>query len=107
MKYIPKKPRPHVWHHQGLDHDKHLAYLRSRSQWNFRNEPNTMTVDEFIKLWPDDLWLCRGRNPENYCMVRVNLTKPWSFKNCRVITRYEQLCRGKRPRRTIQGGEKL
>jgi hypothetical protein len=100
MKYIPKKTRPNAWHHQGLDHDKHLAYLRARSQWNFRNEANTLTIEEFIELWRDDLWLCRGRNPEDLCMVRLDNLGAWSRENCVIISRYEQLCRGKRPRRT-------
>lgn len=102
-----KKSRPNAWHFQGLDHEKHRAFLRSRSQAAFRSEPWRLTVYEFIELWPDELWQCRGRNPEDLCMVRRDLNRAWSRDNCIVITRYEQLCRGKQPRRTIQGGEKL
>jgi hypothetical protein len=100
MAYTAKKPRPHVWLYPGLAHEKHQAYLRARAQWNFRCEANTLTIDEFMEIWTDDLWLMRGRNPDDLCMVRRDNELAWSRENCVIISRYEHLCRGKRPRRT-------
>lgn len=82
-----------------VEHAKHWAYLRQKAQANFRQEGWEMTMEEFFEIWRDDLWTNRGRGVDQYCMVRVDVEKPWSMDNCIIITRYQQLVRYKNPLR--------
>jgi len=79
-----------------IDHDRHWAYLRMKAQAVFRKEEFELTQDEFFELWTPDLWVQRGRKPEELCMVRDDVEKPWSKSNCLIVSRYQQLCRGKK-----------
>jgi hypothetical protein len=79
-----------------FDHERHWAYLRMRAQANFRNEEFELTQDEFFEFWTAELWPQRGRKPEDLCMVRDDVEKPWSKSNCLIVSRYQQLCRGKK-----------
>jgi hypothetical protein len=81
-----------------IQHKKHWGFLRQKAQAKFRGEGWDMTIDEFFEIWPDELWAKRGRSPDNYCMVRVDIEKPWSLDNCVIVIRYQQLVRGKNPR---------
>jgi len=87
-----------------IEHRKHWGYLRQKAQANFREEGWQLTIEEYFELWRDDLWANRGRGADNYCMVRVDPEKPWSIDNCVIITRYQQLCRNKNPRRRPDQG---
>lgn len=82
-----------------VEHAKHWAFLRQKAQANFRQEGWDMTMEEFFEMWRDDLWANRGRGADKYCMVRVDVEKPWSLDNCIIILRYQQLVRYKNPRR--------
>ena len=79
-----------------IEHAKHWGYLRQKAQANFRKEGWDMTIEEYFDLWRDDLWVQRGRQPENLCMIREDVEKPWSKSNCLIVSRYQQLCRGKK-----------
>lgn len=81
-----------------IEHEKHLAFLKARAQANFRQEGWLMTLEEFFEIWRDDLWANRGRGADKYCMVRVDVEKPWAIDNCIIVLRYQQLVRNKRPR---------
>jgi hypothetical protein len=82
-----------------LEHEKHIGFLRSRSQANYRKEGWTLTIEEFMEMWRDDLWLCRGRSPEDLVMIRVDINNSWSYENCVIVSRYQQLCRNKSMRK--------
>ena len=108
---MAKKGRPFgsgLFYADPVDHARHIAFLKSRSQALYRQEGWHLTIEEYFSLWPNDLWANRGRQADSYCMVRVDPEKPWSMDNCVIITRYQQLCRGKNPRsRPNQGFPKL
>lgn len=98
---MPRKPGPFIEGRKfkdPIEHAKHWGFLRQRAQANFRGEGWEMTLEEFFEMWPDELWAQRGRKSESYCMVRVDIEKPWSYDNCVIILRYQQLVRGKTPR---------
>lgn len=82
-----------------LEHEKHWGYLRWRAQCKFRKEEVEMTMEEYFEIWRDDLWPQRGRQPESLVMIRVDVEKPWSLDNCIIVTRHQQLCRGKKMRK--------
>ena len=85
-------------------HAKHWGFLRQRAQANFREEGWTMTIEEYFEIWRDDLWAQRGRGVDQYCMVRVDVEKPWSLDNCIIVLRYQQLVRNKKPQRQPKNG---
>jgi hypothetical protein len=92
----PIKPRPHTWKY-GADefrHSMHMPFLKSKAQAKFRNEEFNLTFDEFYDLWKDR-WTQRGRNPDDYCMTRDDVEKPWQKNNILIISRNEQLIRSR------------
>lgn len=89
-----RRKRPERWI-SGTDparHEKYDPYLKAKAQANFRGEGWDMTFDEFEQLW-GDLWYNRGRDADNNCMTRIDWNAPWTFDNCEIITRLEQLQR--------------
>ena len=86
-----------------FEHQKHWGFLRWRAQCKYRGEEVDMTMEEYFDFWPNDLWVQRGRQPDSLVMVRLDVEKPWSTANCVIVTRYQQLCRGKKMHRKIRG----
>ena len=82
-----------------IEHAKHWGYLRQKAQANYRGEGWDMTIEEYFEIWTNEQWANRGRAPENLCMVRRDVEKPWSVANCVIILRYQQLVRNKKPGR--------
>jgi hypothetical protein len=94
----PRGPDLKNRHYPDLEqHEKHIAFLRQRSQARFRGEGWTITIEEFFDLWPTDLWSQRGRKPDEYCMTRKDNEGAWSKDNCMVISRLDhfRMMRGK------------
>lgn len=71
--------------------DKRLSWQRSRSQAKYRGEKWDLTFDEYCELWPTELWQNRGRQGDSYVLSRENNRKPWTFSNCIIIYRRNQL----------------
>jgi hypothetical protein len=95
--------KPNMWKSgpDPLVHRKYLPFLQARSQANFRKEVWQLTWEQWLELWPDVLWEQRGRSSESLALTRIDNTQAWCMKNCRVITRKEQLGRDNRSRRGI------
>lgn len=89
----PRGPRPHIWIYpfDEVKTKKHLGFLRARAQESFRNQPWTITPEQWQTIWPDHLWLRRGRLGTDLCLTRRDPKKAWSVKNCYVVTRRTQL----------------
>jgi hypothetical protein len=86
----PQGPRPHVWK-SGPDpvrHYQYLCWLRARAQANYRGEPWQLSYEEWVELWGDN-WHRRGRGGESLQASRVDVHKPWSRSNIRLLTRAE------------------
>lgn len=107
-KYLPKSRRsglhpqgrpldPHAWitGPDPLRREKYYAYLKHRSQCKFRGESYDLEFEDWERLWSDDDFLNRGRQPDNLCLVRRDRDLPWSFENCDVITRMKFLQRSR------------
>lgn len=79
-------------------HMRYRPFLRSRAQAWFLDQEWTMTFEEYLELWTLDKWHCRGRGTTDLVMVRRDTEGPWSFSNCEIVTRREQLQRTARLR---------
>ena len=85
--------RPHKWI-SGPDpdiHKKYFPFLQGRSQANYRKEGWTLTFEEFCELWTEEKWALRGRKSHELALTRKDNTQPWSFDNCHIVTRQQQL----------------
>lgn len=83
-------PRPHTWivGPDPIRHAKHTAFLRSRAQANYRNEPWAMSFEDYEAAWGDQ-WHRRGRGTDCLQLVRINCEQPWSATNVRLVDRTE------------------
>lgn len=73
-------------------HDCNLAFVRSRAQARFRNEPWDLTLEQYMVFWRDeDRWGQRGRKPHDLVLTRLDPDEAWDKDNCCIITRQQQL----------------
>lgn len=88
---VGKRENPNSWC-TGPDpvrHDKYYAYLKHKSQANYRKEPYSLSWEQFEQFWPDHLWMQRGRQGHNLCLRMIDPEQGWEIKNCEVVTRKE------------------
>lgn len=76
-----------------LSHDKYYAWLKHRAQARYRHEQYDLTWEEWETLWPDNLFLQRGRKSTDLCLARVDWSQPWSAVNCHIVERKQHLKR--------------
>ncbi len=92
-KYVKGVPRDFMWHYTDpKQHEMHLPFLRARAQANFRNEPWTLTIEEWFAVWGPH-WHTRGRSRHSTCITRRDPAGAWSLDNVEIITRLEQIAR--------------
>jgi hypothetical protein len=104
----PKGPAPYAWIYKDpVDHWRHRSFLRSRSQAWFRKEGWELSIEDYFDLWQPELWAQRGRQPEQLCMVRRDVTQPWSKDNCLIVKRYWQMIRGKQSKQKGYGTREI
>lgn len=84
---------PHTWLSgpDPVEHDKYYAWQKHRAQARFRNEDYNLSWEDFQSLWPNELFLQRGRDPECLCMIRLDPDLPWDVSNVEIVTRREFL----------------
>lgn len=105
----PQGLQPNLWKYP-FDEQKRakaLAFVRARCQARYRNEDWTITEPEWMEqVWPDHLWLRRGRHSESLCLIRDNPNGAWSMDNIMIVTRRTQLAfqRGQPSMREIEPG---
>lgn len=94
---IPGVENPKQWitGPDPITHDKYYAYLKHRAQRKFRNEEYQLSWEDWQQLWPDDLFLKRGRGRDDLCLMLKDLSEPWHVNNVAVVPRIEQLARSK------------
>ena len=66
----------------------YYAYLRLKSQSNYRKEPFNLTEQEFMEVWKDKIHL-KGRAKGQLRMTRIDRTLPWDKDNIIVGTQKE------------------
>jgi hypothetical protein len=73
-------------------HERNLAFLRSRAQATFRDEPWELTLAEFFAFWNTrQRWAQRGRHANDLVLTRKDTLKPWNTDNCVIMTRQANL----------------
>ncbi len=90
-----RRPRPNTWLSgpDPLTHEKYYAWLKHKSQAKYRREPHELTVEQWLEIWPDEKFLYRGKQPDNWVLTRIDTDGAWSVDNVEIITRYDQLLR--------------
>jgi hypothetical protein len=99
---MAKKGRPFgsgLMYQDPIDHARHIAFLKSRSQCLYRGEGWLMTIEEYFDIWKREAWPLRGKLATDLCMIRVDRSKPWSHDNCVLVTRYQQITRDRTARK--------
>jgi len=96
----PKGLAPWAWiYPDPFDHDRHRKWHLARAQANHRGEGWELSIEEWFELWTPDLWSKRGRGTNDLCMVRLDKSLPFRMDNVKIVTRYWQVCRNKKPHR--------
>lgn len=73
-------------------HDQYYAWLKHRSQAQYRGEEYLFTWEDWQYFWHhDDLWQQRGRSRDCLILTRIDEEKAWHRDNCHIITRLEHL----------------
>ena len=89
---MSKGPRPHARRFPDpIDHERFMAWHKSRQQAIFRNEPWDLTVEDWFELWTKPKWARRGRRRQDLCMIRQDNTISWNIDNCKIVSRLYQL----------------
>lgn len=70
------------------EREMRLAYHRMRAQAKFRNEKFNLIYKEFEYIWTG-FWHKRGKNSDNLCMRRINVSIAWQLSNIDLISRKE------------------
>lgn len=94
--YKGKKQFPEKWK-MGPDVDTnemYYAWMKRKAQAKFRHEEWELKWEDFYELWKDN-WHQRGRLPDDLCMTRDDIEKPWSKENTILINRRRHLQRQK------------
>ena len=69
-----------------IEHDKYYAWQKHKAQAKFRGEEYQLEWEDFQSIWPNDLFVQRGRRRGCYTMIRLDNTQPWSKDNVEVVT---------------------
>ena len=81
--------------------EKRIVYLRMRAQARYRMETWDLEWEDFLEVWPDDIWDRRGRTSDCLVLTRRDLKGPWHLDNIHIVTRAEQLSTmSSRPRKS-------
>jgi len=81
-------PRPHTWC-TGPDpqrHDQFISWQRHKAQARFRNEPWSLSFEDYELIW-GDLWTQRGRGRGDLMLVRRDWHRPWVLDNLVIADR--------------------
>ena len=70
-----------------LRREKYYAYLKHKAQAWYRDELYLITWEEWEHMWPDDVWLKRGRKISDLCLTRLDFEGAWSTDNVVICTR--------------------
>ena len=90
-----QNPKQWVTGPDPLTHEKYYAFLKHRAQRKYRNEDYKLSWEDWQQVWPDTLFLKRGRGADDLCLMLVDLAGAWELNNVSVVSRREQLKRAK------------
>jgi hypothetical protein len=81
---FPKKYHiPHPWN---------VYYARARCQARHRREEWAFTPETWYRMWKNSgVMQYRMRQPQGYCMARMDKLEAWGPHNCVIVNRRNQL----------------
>lgn len=84
-----RKSNPNCWKTGPdlLTREKYYAYLKHKSQANYRGEEHTISWDFWQNCWTDDVWFRRGRKGDSLILGRINWDEGWHENNVEIMTR--------------------
>lgn len=85
-----------------LRHEKYYAWLKHRSQANYRKEEYSLTWEQWEELWSDERWFSRGRTIESLCLQQIEPGEGWHISNVEVVTRRKHFADKKERNRAKQ-----
>jgi hypothetical protein len=78
-----------------FNRELYYAFLKHRSQANYRGEAHTLDFAEWQEFWTEDRWHSRGRGQDDLVLTRTDPEQGWSKLNCELITRRQHFARKK------------
>jgi hypothetical protein len=101
---------PHKWvtGPDPLRHEKYYAYLKHKSQAQYRKEEYNLTWEEWEDIWKDDAdWFARGRSSNDLSLVLLDRKRPWQADNVKLMKRidYLKMPRERQPKQKVQADE--
>lgn len=70
-----------------LTREKYYAWLKHKSQANYRDEDYSLTWEQWQTLWPNHLWEKRGKTSDSVILGRVDWSQGWHNHNVQVMDR--------------------
>lgn len=80
-------------HTDPFERERYYAYAKHRAQAHYRNEPYELSHDDWVELWPRELFDKRGRGGLDLCLARCCHAQSWNINNVHIVTRREHLKR--------------
>lgn len=73
--------------------ERKLAWVRSKSQAEYRNEQWNLSFAEFCHgFWnTEERWILRGRQGTDLVLTRYDTEKPWNKDNCCLMPRRDHI----------------
>ena len=76
------------------DHKLFYDCQRARAQAWYRGEQWEISEQDYIQLWRrDDQHLRKGRRTGDLCLIRLDITGPWSLANVEIVERHRHFRR--------------
>lgn len=100
-----RRLRPLVYNHfdNEFDRARHLAFVRSRAQADYRGEIWELTYEDWSEFWPDpETFERRGRSSDSLCLTRYDEELPWTRSNTVQLSRRDCLTIKNRKRWSIE-----
>lgn len=69
--------------------EKYYAFLKHRSQAQYRGEDYQLTWEDWQTIWTDERFNKRGRKIDDLVLCRDDWNGVWTLNNCVIITRAE------------------
>jgi hypothetical protein len=84
---------PNSWKYgpDEFTHESHYAYLKHRSQAQFRKESYELTFEQWHNLWTPETLAQRGRCADSLVLTRIDWGGEWSVDNVALVTRKQHL----------------
>jgi hypothetical protein len=85
----PKGHFPSAWTypHDEEKTRRHRGWSRAKAQAEFRGEVWQIKAHEWMAIWTEELYARRGRAPDELCLIRRDIEKPWHKDNIIMIVR--------------------